>query len=130
MRQRRFGRIILLSSVFGEEPDESYVVSSTFRAGLRAFAKCLAREAGPDGVCTNVVCPGYFDTPLLTESAAANGGNQKTANELLGSWAALSPAKRFGIPSELGSLVAWLASSHASYVNGTAIAIDGGLMKR
>lgn len=129
MRMRKFGRIIFLSSIFAQEPDKGYVVSSTFRAGLGALSKCLGREAGQDGVSVNLVCPGYFDTPLLHELARKHAKTLgKSSERVLSDWGKLSPARRLGSPAHLGALVALLASSQGSYIQGAAVPIDGGAL--
>ncbi len=129
MRKRTFGRIIFLSSIFAQEPDKGYVVSSTLRAGLGALSKCLAREAGQDGVSVNLVCPGYFDTPLLHELARKQAKKLgKSSKQVLLEWGKLSPAGQLGTPSHLGALVALLASSQAGYIQGAAVPIDGGAL--
>jgi len=130
MRARRFGRIVFLSSVFAVEPHEGYVISSTLRPGISSFAKCLAREAGPDGVCVNVVCPGYVDTPLLRELAQQNAGaSGKTSQEVLLEWANAAPVRRLGRQNELGSLVLFLCSPQGGFMNGSSIVWDGGLAR-
>jgi 3-oxoacyl-[acyl-carrier protein] reductase len=129
MRARKFGRIIFLSSIFAKEPDERYVVSSTLRAGLGALAKCLAREVGGDGVCVNVICAGYFQTPLLEEQADQQSAIRgRTAKELLSEWAQLAPVNHLGNPCDLGKLVAFLASPATGFLQGTSIALDGGAL--
>lgn len=129
MRKRKFGRIIFLSSIFAQEPDKGYVVSSTLRAGLGALSKCLAREAGQDGVSVNLVCPGYFDTPLLQELAGKHArALGKSSERVLSDWGKLSPAGRLGNPAHLGALVALLASPQGAYIQGAALPIDGGAL--
>jgi 3-oxoacyl-[acyl-carrier protein] reductase len=130
MRKRKSGHVIFLSSIFALEPHPSYVVSSTYRAGLSAFAKCLSREAAQDGVVVNVVAPGYFDTPLLEELAAKRAkALGTTSKSVLKEWAKLSPTGRLGSPEELGTLVCLLASAKTAFVQGITIPIDGGFMK-
>lgn len=130
MRKRKFGRIIFLSSIFAQEPDEGYVVSSTLRAGLGALSKCLARGAGRDGVSVNTVCAGYFDTPLLRGVAQKqSASSKKTAKELLSEWGRLAPIGRLGDPAEIGRLVVLLASPLTGYIQGATVPIDGGLLR-
>jgi len=130
MRKRKFGRIIFLSSVFALEPDAGYVISSTYRAGLSALAKCLSNEVAADGVTVNVIAPGYYDTPLLDElavkKAAAVGSSAK---QVLTDWGKLSPTKRLGSPDELGAVVALLASPKAAFIQGVTLPVDGGFTK-
>lgn len=132
MRKRKFGRIILLSSIFAFEPDPGFVISSTYRAGLSAFAKCLSDEVAADGVTVNVVAPGYFDTPLLRELAkkrAANKKGKNAAKKVLAAWGKLSPTGRLGSPMELGAFVAFLSAQQSSFFQGITAAIDGGVTR-
>lgn len=130
MRDRGFGRVLFISSAYGLEPNPDSVISSTLRAGLHALAKCAARDVGGDGVCVNVVCPGYFNTPLLEEYArkeASTGGG--LAAEILERWGKGAPAGRLGAPADLGALVTFLASPRSGYIQGTVVAIDGGMLR-
>jgi len=130
MRKRKFGRIIFLSSVFALEPDSGYVISSTYRAGLSAFAKCLSNEVAADGVTVNVIAPGYYDTPLLDELAAKKAATTGSSpKQILADWGKLSPTKRLGSPDELGAVVALLASPRSAFLQGVTLAVDGGFMK-
>lgn len=131
MRARKFGRVIYIGSIFGLEPEQSSVIQSTFRTGLNAMAKCIATEVAADGVTVNVICPGYFDTPLVHDLAkqyAEQGGT--TAECVLNEWASFAPVHRFGKPEDLGALVTFIASPRAEFMTGTAVTIDGGALKQ
>ena len=130
MRNRGYGRVVFISSAYGLEPSPGSVISSTLRAGLHALAKCAARDVGGDGVCVNVVCPGYFNTPLLEEYARKEASSESASvAEVLESWGRGAPAGRLGEPTDLGALVAFLASPRSGYVQGTVLAIDGGMLR-
>lgn len=129
-RARKYGRIIFIGSISGLEPEVTSVVQSTFRTGLNAFAKCVATEVAADGVTVNVICPGYFDTPLVRELAQQYATTQNAPVEsVLKDWAQYAPAKRFGKPDDLGSLVAFLASPKAEFMTGTTVTVDGGAVR-
>jgi 3-oxoacyl-[acyl-carrier protein] reductase len=131
MRQRRYGRLVFIGSIYGLEPEPTSVVQSTLRGGLNALSKCIATEAAADGVTANVICPGYFDTPLVADLArrrAAEAGC--TPKKVLDGWRDIAPSKMFGRPDDLGALVAFLASPRGEFVNGTSIAMDGGAVRR
>jgi NAD(P)-dependent dehydrogenase (short-subunit alcohol dehydrogenase family) len=131
MRARRYGRIIFIGSIFGLEPDKSSVVQSTFRTGVNALAKCIANEVAPDGVTVNVICPGYFDTPLVRDLAKQFADQQEVSvEEVLGVWRTYSPVKRFGEPEDLGALVSFLSSPRGKFITGTCITIDGGAVRQ
>jgi 3-oxoacyl-[acyl-carrier protein] reductase len=130
MEQQKFGRLIYIGSVFGLEPEKSSVIQSTLRTGLNALSKCIATEYAEVGVTANVVCPGYFDTPLcrnLSQQYAESLG--KTSEEILEQWRKVAPQREFGDPDDLGALVAFLSSSKAKFITGTSISIDGGFLK-
>lgn len=130
MRRRGYGRLVLIGSIFGREPSAASVVQSTYRAGLNGLAKCLAHDGAADGITTNVVIPGYFDTPLV-HRLAADVGMQEGCDEadVLQRWRDYSPSRRFGRPEDLGAMVAFLASPRGAFVNGATIVMDGGALR-
>lgn len=131
MKQQKFGRIIFIGSIFGLEAESSSVVQSTLRTGLNAMAKCIATEVAEDNVTVNVICPGYFETPLVENLALQYANAQKTTRaEVLEDWKQYSPVKRFGKPEDLGALVAFLSSPKAEFITGTTITIDGGAVRK
>jgi 3-oxoacyl-[acyl-carrier protein] reductase len=95
-----------------------------------AFAKSLADEVGRDGILVNNVCPGY----LLSERMLSNVNSRAkelgiSVEEALAQRAADTAVGRIGDPKELAALVAFLASSRASYITGATIRVDGGLVR-
>jgi len=118
MRTRRWGRIIVITSVAAREPVPNLMLSNSLRAGLHGLVNALSREVAADQVTVNALMPGY----TLTERLA----------DLKLDMAALTaqiPARRLGGPRELAALAAFLASEQAGYVTGQAIACDGGLLQ-
>jgi 3-oxoacyl-[acyl-carrier protein] reductase len=132
MRKNKYGRLIYVGSIFGLEPESSSIIQSTYRTGINAFSKCIAEEAAIDGVTANVLCPGYFETPLLADLAGtlANESKEDSVESLLEDWKAISPAKKFGKPDDFGAFVSFLASPRGEFINGTSIALDGGSLKQ
>ena len=131
MQKRKYGRIIFLGSIFGLEAEKSSVIQSTLRTGLNALSKCIATEYAADGITANVICPGYFDTPLVQNLAQQYADSQKVSRQVvLQDWADYSPMKKFGKPDDLGALVTFLASPRAEFISGTTITIDGGAVRR
>jgi 3-oxoacyl-[acyl-carrier protein] reductase len=131
MRRRRYGRLLFIGSIYGLEPEPTSVVQSTLRSGLNALSKCIAAEVAEDGVTANVICPGYFDTPLVADLAqkrAAEAGC--SPQKVLEKWRERAPSKTFGRPDDLGALVAFLASPRGEFVNGTSITMDGGAIRQ
>jgi 3-oxoacyl-[acyl-carrier protein] reductase len=131
MREKDYGRIIYIGSIFGLEPEKTSVIQSTLRTGLNALAKCIASEAAPHQITVNVICPGYFDTPLVRKLAKQYADqNDTTVEDVLISWRKTAPVDRFGEPDDLGALVAFLASPYGKFITGTTITIDGGAVRQ
>lgn len=112
---QRWGRILMITSLSSVEPIPRLTVSNSLRPGLIGLANSLSKEVAKDGVTVNALMPGYIDTERLGQL-----GLDKA--EL----AASIPMRRIGRPPELAALVAFLASEHAGYITGEAIACDGG----
>ncbi|BEP64438.1 SDR family oxidoreductase (plasmid) [Variovorax sp. V213] len=114
------GSIVLMASMGGLSGAGITVAYSTSKGGVVLMAKSLADALGPDGIRVNAVAPGTIDTHLLRTSPgiaeAAEGFRQRT------------PLKRLGQPSEIGDAVAFLGSDLSSYITGTALLVDGGLL--
>ena len=122
MRERRFGRIVSVSSSAAREPIPTLMLSSSHRPGLLGAFKTIAREVAPDGVTLNSVLPGRIATDRLAE----NYGSLEAAAEAAGEEV---PAGRLGSVEELAAVAVFLCSERASYVTGTAILVDGGLTR-
>jgi len=130
MKIQNWGRIIFISSIYAKEPDPRFIISSSYRAGLLGFAKCLASELAINKVTVNTVLAGYYDTPLLREIASKTAiVTEKTVETVLTEWTKTIPTKFLPDSSSLGELVAWLASENSFNITGTAITSDGGLNK-
>ncbi len=128
MRERRWGRVIMISSLAAKHPDAALVDYAATKAAVVATAKALARRYGRDGVLVNSVLPGLILTPMWERASAeiAAAGNE-SADAVIDRMAARVPVGRYGTAAEVASVVGFLASDAASYVNGAAIDVDGGL---
>lgn len=129
LKDGEWGRIINITSISAKEPLEGLVLSNTARAGVLGAAKTLSREVAESNVTVNSVLPGLTGTErlrnLTEEQADASGISFDEARE-----ASLEdiPMDRWGKPGEIADVIAFLASDRASYVTGTALQVDGGLV--
>ncbi len=130
MQKNKFGRIINVSSLSVKEPIRNLALSNTIRTALASWAKSLATEVAKDSITVNTILTGNFDTERLSHLIALQAkANHVEAEEIRASRIEAIPMKRFGRPEEYAYLVAFLASDYASYITGTNIPIDGGLLK-
>ena len=118
MRQRKWGRIILVTSVAAREAMPRLTISNGLRAGLLGLVKTLSNEVAADGITVNAALPGYHATERMQQLGLTD---EKVAPQI--------PARRLGRPEEFAALVTFLASEQASYITGQSIACDGGWMR-
>jgi 3-oxoacyl-[acyl-carrier protein] reductase len=130
LKQSGRGRIINILAATVYQPIPNLALSGVTRLGVVAFMKSLADEVGRDGVLVNNVCPGS----ILTERMLSNVTSRAkelgiSVDEALAQRAAETAVGRVGDPDELAYLVAFLASSRSSYITGTTMLVDGGLVR-
>lgn len=127
MKEAGFGRIVNVISTSVKQPLPGLGVSNTIRGAVASWAKTLAGELGPFGITVNNVLPGYTRTARLdavaTMRAKASGKSQE---EIETAMMADIPARRFGEAYEFGAAAAFLCTPAAAYINGVALAVDGG----
>jgi 3-oxoacyl-[acyl-carrier protein] reductase len=130
MRERRWGRIINVTSIAVKQPSDNLILSNSVRAAVTGFARTLATETAKDGITVNNVMPGFTRTERLTElaekRAQIKGCDPK---DIWAIWHGEIPMGRVGEVEELAALVAFLASEQASYITAQSIAVDGGWIK-
>lgn len=130
MKERRWGRIVNVTSISVKQPVEGLILSNAIRAGVTGFAKTVSNEVAPHNVTVNNVLPGYTRTERLIHLAEAiSERDDKTIDEVYDGWAAEIPMGRLAEPPELGAVAAFLCSEQASYVTGQSVAVDGGWIK-
>jgi 3-oxoacyl-[acyl-carrier protein] reductase len=127
MVRRKFGRIVNITSGTVKMPLAGLDLSSGARAGLTAFLSGVARSVAADNVTINFILPGAFDTDRLRSTIEAAAKKQSASyDEVAARRIASIPAKRFGDAGEIGSLCAFLCSTHAGFITGQSLLIDGG----
>jgi 3-oxoacyl-[acyl-carrier protein] reductase len=130
MREKKFGRIVHITSLSVIEPIENLAVSNAMRAAVTSYAKTLATELAEDGITVNCIMPGIIHTDRINFLRSKQAERLGTSlEEELEKTRANIPAKRLGKPEELAALAAFLCSPKASYITGANIAVDGGLRK-
>lgn len=122
MRERRFGRVVAVSSSSAIEPLDGLQLSNANRPALLSSFKLLARETAADGVTFNAVLPGRIATDRLKSGYETPEALQAAAERDI-------PARRPGTPEEVAALAVFLASAPAAYVTGQSILVDGGLTR-
>ena len=130
MRERKWGRIINLTSIAVKQPSDNLILSNSVRAAVTGFARTLATETAADGITVNNVMPGFTGTERLTELAEKRAQIKGCdPQDIWDIWHREIPMGRVGETRELASLVAYLASEQASYITAQSIAVDGGWIK-
>ncbi len=129
MKERGWGRIITSTSSGVVAPIPNLGLSNALRLSLVGWSKTLAREVGKDGITSNIILPGRIATPrisFLDEQKAKR--ENRSVEEVSAESVAAIPVGRYGDPKEYGDAAAFLASDKASYITGSTIRIDGGLI--
>jgi NAD(P)-dependent dehydrogenase (short-subunit alcohol dehydrogenase family) len=128
MIARSWGRIIMVSSSGAKYPTTAWVDYAAAKAALAATGKALAREYASSNVLVNTLLPGLIRTPMTERSMAVVGAHTgQDVDEVAAAWAADVPLHRWGEPVEVAALIRFLCSDDASYINGAAFDIDGGM---
>jgi len=130
MKERRWGRIINITSVSVKQPLQNLMLSNSLRSAVIGFAKTLSNEIGEYNITVNNIAPGYTLTNRLYElsinKAKLTGGSHE---HMLAEMAKEVPLNRLARPDEIAAAAVFLASERACYITGTTLQIDGGLYK-
>jgi 3-oxoacyl-[acyl-carrier protein] reductase len=129
MRERGWGRVITSTSSGVVAPIPNLGISNALRSSLLGWSKTLAREVARDGVTANIVVPGRIATDRIKFLDQAKGQREgRTPDEVTKESTSSIPIGRYGHPHEYADTVAFLASARASYITGSILRVDGGLI--
>ncbi len=130
MRKLGGGRVINITSYAVKEPISGLVLSNAIRSAVVGLAKSLSRELARDNILINNICPGRIDTERHRKLNEARAERLKRpVEEITREMKAEIPLGRYGSSEEVADLVVFLASDRATYITGTTIQIDGGLVR-
>ncbi len=115
MRERKFGRVIVISSINGQKGQFAQVNYAATKAGDLGIVKSLAQEGARAGITANAICPGYIATEMVMAVP------EKVRESIIGQ----IPAGRLGEPEEIARCVAFLASEDSQFINGSTISANG-----
>jgi 3-oxoacyl-[acyl-carrier protein] reductase len=130
MKERRWGRVINITSIAVKQPVEGLMLSNSLRSAVTGFARTLANEVATFGITVNNILPGYTRTERVEQLSDATAQREGITREAAtAKWEAEIPMRRLGEPREFGALAAFLASERASYITATSIPVDGGWIR-
>ena len=118
MIHRKYGRILLVSSMWGQTGGSCEVAYSAAKAGLIGLGKALAKEEGPSGITVNVIAPGVIDTDMM--AGFTDEDRAALAEE--------TPVERLGEPDEIARTMVFLADEASGYITGQVLGVNGGLV--
>ena len=130
MVERRWGRILTITSSGIEQPIPTLALSTGIRLAVSGWSKTLANQVADKGITVNILLPGRFATERVDELESSNADRDGTTVEAIRAAAtAAIPTGRYGSPDEFADVVTFLASERASYVTGARIRVDGGTIR-
>src|SRR5262245_641035 len=130
MKERRWGRVLNVTSITVHPPVENLMPSNSLRAAVTACARTLANEVGAWGVTVNNLVPGYTRTDRVVELSQVVAKRESiTPEQAVARWEREIPLGRLAEPREFAALAAFIASERASYITGQSIAVDGGWIR-
>jgi 3-oxoacyl-[acyl-carrier protein] reductase len=130
MRERKWGRILHITSFVAKQPNDLLTISSTLRAGISALTKTMSAEFCRDGVLVNTILPGHVMTDRQIHLNEIRSKEEGVSMEEYASRVERAiPIGRYADPREIGDVAAFLCSDRASYVTGVTLQVDGGLIQ-
>ena len=120
MRERGWGRVVMVASSAVREPLANLQLSNVHRPGMIVGLKVLARQAAADGVTLNTLLPGRIATDRIIETSGSREAAEESARDTI-------PAGRLGDIADMGAAAAFLCSDRAGYITGISLLVDGGL---
>lgn len=130
MRERKWGRVVNITSIAVKQPVDGLILSNSVRAAVTGWARTLANEVARDGITVNNVLPGYTRTDRVEQLNASRAAAEGVSvDEIQRRTDAQIPMRRLGEPREFGAMVAFLASERASYITAQSIVVDGGWVR-
>jgi 3-oxoacyl-[acyl-carrier protein] reductase len=130
MKERRWGRILNVTSIAVKQPIDGLMLSNSLRAAVTGFARTLANEVASFNVTVNNLMPGYTRTDRMEQLArAAAKRTGAPIEDTFAKWEREIPMGRLAEPREFAALAAFLASERAGYITGSSIAVDGGWIR-
>jgi acetoacetyl-CoA reductase len=117
MRDRKFGRVVTISSINGQKGQAGQANYSASKAGDLGLTKALAQEGARAGITVNAICPGYIATEMV----------KAIRQDVLDKIVAGIPVKRLGTPQDIASMVSWVASDESGFATGADFSVNGGL---
>ncbi|MEK7400864.1 MAG: SDR family oxidoreductase [Gemmatimonadota bacterium] len=130
MRERRWGRVVNITSIAAKQPVDGLMLSNSIRAAVTGWARTLANEVARDNITVNNLLPGFTRTERVKELNEATASREGlTVEEVERRTEGQIPMRRMAEPAEFAAAAAFLASERASYITGQSIAVDGGWIR-
>jgi NAD(P)-dependent dehydrogenase (short-subunit alcohol dehydrogenase family) len=127
MRKQKWGRVVMIATSGALYPNAALIDYAATKAAMIATAKALAGKYGADGILVNTILPGLIHTPMWDRAAGEiAAASSMTATEVLERNGRGVPVGRYGTAEEVAAAVVFLCTDAASYINGVALAVDGG----
>jgi 3-oxoacyl-[acyl-carrier protein] reductase len=130
MQKRKWGRIVNITSIAAKQPINDLIISSAIRPGILGLTRVLASQYAKDGVLVNSVAPGFMRTARMDQIGTSRAKETGiTLDDYFAKQSRDIPMQRYGEPEELANMIVFLGSERASYITGTTMSVDGGLLK-